>query len=260
MRWLQEAADQGDTDAQAALRELVGAQQNFEEMFKEHGVVHLTPTGRNAEGKQLYTVAVEFGEAAKQYKQALRYERGDGVERNELEAARLHQSAAEQGHSGAQYALAWMYEEGRGVKRDDREAVRWYRRAATQGHVRAQTALGMRHLTGVGVPRDAYEAEHWVRSAAEHGQGDPVGVALAKDKLEEVLDAKQLWKQLAEEAGVSEVEYYARQGMPEHSTPWPFRREKKLGLAATTGKQYACSGYRRHKGSLPRKAPWESGS
>ena len=211
-KWLQEAVRQGDEEAAEALSKLDGAQKHFEEQLKKHGPVHVTPTGKTPEGKQLYTVAVELGKGSREYREAVRYERGDGVESSQAKAAELHSEAARQGHAEAQFALAWMYEEGRGVKRDDKEAVRWYRAAALQGHVRAMTTLGMRFLTGTGVPKDACEAEHWVQRATKGEEQDSIGAMLARDRLQEVRDARELWRTLAEEAGISEIEYAARQG------------------------------------------------
>ena len=61
------------------------------------------------------------------------YSRGNGVARDDAEAARWYRMAADQGHAGAQNNLGWLYDEGRGVPADFMEAARWYRKAAEAG-------------------------------------------------------------------------------------------------------------------------------
>ena len=83
-----------------------------------------------------------------------------------LECARY---LAEQGLAESQFLLGFKYANGEGVLRDDREAARWYRMAAEQGHVVAQYNLGIMSANGEGVLRDDREAARWYRMAAEQG-------------------------------------------------------------------------------------------
>ena len=48
---------------------------------------------------------------------------------------------AERGRADAQSSLGWMYAKGEGLPRDDVEAAKWYRRAAEQGHADARKNL-----------------------------------------------------------------------------------------------------------------------
>ena len=48
---------------------------------------------------------------------------------------------AEQGNAGAQDRLGWLYHLGQGVPKDNKEAARWYRRAANQGYNPAKYSL-----------------------------------------------------------------------------------------------------------------------
>ena len=82
--------------------------------------------------------------------------------------------AAEQGHAVAQSILGSLYLAGEGVAKDDREAAKWFRKAAEQGNAEAQFNLGIMYLTGEGVPEDDREAVKWLRLAAEQGHALPL--------------------------------------------------------------------------------------
>ena len=71
---------------------------------------------------------------------------------------------AEQGNAVAQFNLGVMYANGQGVPKDDAEAARWYRLAAEQGHDGAQVNLGIMYDNGEGVPKDPAEAVRWYRN------------------------------------------------------------------------------------------------
>jgi hypothetical protein len=73
--------------------------------------------------------------------EALAYEHGEGVAKDQLKAALLYCSAARDGDPEAQYSLGWMYANGRGVTRDDTVAASLFALAAAAGHTQAQRAL-----------------------------------------------------------------------------------------------------------------------
>ncbi len=64
--------------------------------------------------------------------------------------------------AGAQEALGNRYETGNGVEQDYVEAAEWYRKAADQGVAKAQKELGNLYAKGRGVPRDYEEAYFWL--------------------------------------------------------------------------------------------------
>lgn len=97
------------------------------------------------------------------------YQKGEGVERNSLQAAEWYLRAAEQGHALAQHNLAQMYAAGEGVDQDEAEALRWERSAAEQGDGHAQYRLGTLYAQGQALPQDYDEAFAWIRKAAEQG-------------------------------------------------------------------------------------------
>jgi soluble lytic murein transglycosylase-like protein len=73
--------------------------------------------------------------------QALAYEHGEGVPKDQLKAAALYCEAAREGDNEAQFSLGWMYALGRGVPRDDAVAASLFTLAAAGGHPYAQKAM-----------------------------------------------------------------------------------------------------------------------
>lgn len=78
---------------------------------------------------------------------------------------------AQQGHPVAQFNLGVKYDFGQGVEKDPAHAVRWYRLAAAQGHGGAQFNLGGMYFEGLGVQRDLVRATMWFTLSAEAGVG-----------------------------------------------------------------------------------------
>jgi len=72
------------------------------------------------------------------------YERGDGLQQSDVQAAFWFKKAADQGHAGAHYFLACAYYAGRGIKQSDEQASYWLTRAAEKGHAEAKKILTIR--------------------------------------------------------------------------------------------------------------------
>jgi TPR repeat protein len=87
------------------------------------------------------TTANPGGETATQYEWAYRYDYGEGVERNQTEAAKLYEQAANLGHLLAQNRLGEMYRDGAGVEKDLQQAAYWFQKAASGGHGPARASL-----------------------------------------------------------------------------------------------------------------------
>ncbi|MGB7971655.1 MAG: tetratricopeptide repeat protein [Candidatus Deferrimicrobiaceae bacterium] len=109
------------------------------------------------------------GDAEAQTALAERYQKGEGVPKNDAEAAKWYRKAAEQGVPDAQVNLGLMQANGQGGPRDYGEAVEWYRKAAEQGNEKAQHGLGVMYHNGFGVERNDAEAMEWFRKAAKQG-------------------------------------------------------------------------------------------
>ena len=104
--------------------------------------------GDFATALSIWRPLAEQGNAAAQFNLGLMYEKGDGVRKDEQEAARWYYKAALQGHVGAQLNLGTMYDEGKGVAEDNRKAAQWYNQAATKGEVAASTNLAIMRQFG----------------------------------------------------------------------------------------------------------------
>ena len=77
--------------------------------------------------------------------------------------------AAEQGNITAQLFLGRAYADGEGVPKDNGEAARWYCQAAGQGDLEGQYRFGLACSKGDGVRKDDAEAVFWLCKAAEQG-------------------------------------------------------------------------------------------
>jgi TPR repeat protein len=76
------------------------------------------------------------------------------------------------GDRDAQYRLALLYRDGIGLDADPRQAAEWFYRAALQGDARAQLNLGVLYANGTGVARDLSESLIWLRKAAAQGSAE----------------------------------------------------------------------------------------
>lgn len=112
-------------------------------------------------------------EAQALYLTGRKYEHGDGVARDYMEAVKWYRQAAERGYAPAQKSLGFFYGTGQGVAKDDVEAAKWYLKGAEQGDRELQRIMGTRYELGTGVPVDPQEAMKWYRKAAD--QGDSLG-------------------------------------------------------------------------------------
>jgi len=121
----------------------------------------------NVEAARWYKLAAAKGNAGAQFNLASMYYHGRGVAVNVKEAVRLFKLAGEQGDQNAQVFLAVMYINGDGINaHDDVEAVRWYKLAAAQGNVDAQFYLASMYFGGLGVAQDYVRAHMWSNLAS----------------------------------------------------------------------------------------------
>jgi uncharacterized protein len=157
--------------------------------------------GRFAEAAASFSEAAGQGHVESQYILSTMYDAGNGVRRDDAQAARWERAAAEQGHmyaqanlsfrcysagdfagafawcqraadaelAWAQYNLGLLYQKGEGVAQSEAEAAHWYRLAASQGFADAQQRLADLYYLGQGVPRNYTQAALLYRRAAEQG-------------------------------------------------------------------------------------------
>ena len=78
-------------------------------------------------------------------------------------------SLANQGNVKAQYKLALMYELGMGIEKNLSQAFAWYQKSADQDYAKAQYNLGIFYALAKGVDKDIIQSKHWIRKANENG-------------------------------------------------------------------------------------------
>jgi TPR repeat protein len=88
-----------------------------------------------------------------------------------------------------------MYDKGEGVAKDDAEAARWYRKAAEQGYAKAQFNLGFMYANGEGVAKNFVLAHMWwnLARAQGHEKASELVELLVKEMTkEQIAEAQRL--------------------------------------------------------------------
>lgn len=126
---------------------------------------------------------------------------------------------AEDGDRHAQYIIGYMHERGEGVPRDDAEAAKWYARAAELGHPFAQNNLGVLYRHGRGVAKDPVAAYQWFGLAAEGYQAAEFGHRERALENQQAVAAEMSGEQIIE-AKKRIQDYRANDpGLPEYRPP-----------------------------------------
>ena len=99
---------------------------------------------------------------------------------------------AEKGSSAAQLFLGFMYDRGQGVPKDDSQAAEWYRESAERDNMIAQVRIAIMYRDGRGVAADPVKAWFWAGMAArKEDHMHRIGLALQRD-LKAVMTPEQL--------------------------------------------------------------------
>jgi TPR repeat protein len=132
------------------------------------GVIYLSGDGvarDDAEAAKWLRRAADQDNAVAERYLAEMYFKGRGVNADNTEAARLLQMAAQQGDAESEHNLAVLYVQGQGVARNPKQAAMWMHRAADQNLAAAQQGMGALCENGDGVAPDPEEAANWYRKA-----------------------------------------------------------------------------------------------
>jgi TonB family protein len=116
--------------------------------------------------------AAEAGSGSAQVNLGVRYARGDGVERDDVEAFKWFSAAADQGIATGQLNVGVSFHNGKGVKKDPRKAEQFYLLAAAQGSATAEKYLGYLYKDGELGKRNPEEAAKWLKKSAERKDRD----------------------------------------------------------------------------------------
>lgn len=119
--------------------------------------------GDYASAMPWFKKGAERGESKSQFMLGVGYYYGEGVRKDEREAAFWFQKAAEQGDEIAADRLGWCYS-NIGKYHD---ALIWFERAAELGYGDAQAEVATRYLAGMGTDRDVEKALYWLHKGAE---------------------------------------------------------------------------------------------
>ncbi len=115
-------------------------------------------------------------------------------------AAGFWRPLAERGEVHAQTYVGYLHETGQGLPRDDVQAARWYAMAAARNQVTALNRLGVLYATGRGVPQDhdiavdlfrRAEAQGYVAARFNLGVMLESGDGLRRDLRQALSDLKQ---------------------------------------------------------------------
>lgn len=109
---------------------------------------------------------VELGYPEALHQQAILYENGYGVKKDNIKAFELYQRAAGRGIAEAQFAIAQMYFDGRGTVKNSRQGFEYTRRAAEKGLPAAQYNLALMYQEGKVTTQSYHKAAIWYEDAA----------------------------------------------------------------------------------------------
>lgn len=104
------------------------------------------------------------------------------------EAFSLWMPLAKKGSSQAQFNIAFMFEKGLGVTKSEVDAAKWYLSAAEHGDVSAQSKVSNLFEAGVGVTKDLDKAAYWSALAAKRSAKDPEATKKGRQQLTGLAD------------------------------------------------------------------------
>lgn len=158
LRWLEQAAKAGDTQAATRLARAIRG------------------TGRTEERFSLLTSAAEAGDPQAAGRLAKAYLEGDGVKPDMAEAQRWAARAIEGGDLGTMARFGRAYVEGQGLDQDVPRGLQMLEEAQAQGNVLASAYLARIYLRGEDVPADPAKATRYAEEAVAAGD---VGIKAA---------------------------------------------------------------------------------
>lgn len=147
----------------------VTAQANQEIATLLKNANQLVKQGQIEKALLVYEQLAKQGNAEAQFQVGLAYAVGQGVGKNDKQAADWFAKAAGQGQRDAQTKLGFMYATGKGVAKNYSSAIYWWYQAAEQGDAQAQYNLGVMYAKGAGVAKDNKQAAALYDKAAKQG-------------------------------------------------------------------------------------------
>lgn len=158
-RWLREAANQGDADAQTQWAYFLTSGRGDVEKNPQAAVTWLARAA--AQGHQPAQIRLGW-----------HYRNGIGIKRNHQQAAHwyvLGIKASKWEWPSESYYLGGLYRSGTGVKRNLSAARSWFERAAKSAHPPSLYQLGLMHQYGEGVTADPAKAAEYFLATLDGG-------------------------------------------------------------------------------------------
>lgn len=192
VKWLREAADKGNSDAQNRLsflyKEGLGVPKDDVESFK---LIKKAAQQEDVEAQCTLGYFYYYGEGtsknvtrAKQYLLKAHKEGFDAAttllgiiamdEEDFKKAFEYFETAAQNGYAEAQNALGNLYDIGLGTSENKFKAFKWYKKAAQQDWAEAQYNLALCYRYGEGTFEDDKRSKKWMKEAAKQGYKDAI--------------------------------------------------------------------------------------
>lgn len=127
------------------------------------------PPVHSGEAGAPQAASLQADDAASWYATAQKLLRGEGVRRDERQAAELLKRAASAGHADAWAALGYCYSSGTGIAKDDVEARRCFEEGAALGSTAAKSNLGSFLVHGRGGLKDGKRGVALMKEAIADG-------------------------------------------------------------------------------------------
>ncbi len=147
LKWLQKAAENGDSGAQAELGTL----------YREGWFV----TKDLTEALKWFRLAASQGNPGAENAIGKMYREGVSLPKDSIQAAEWFLKSGRKGFRDAQLNIADAYLTGDGVTKDYHESLEWYLRCAHQGDPICADALSYIFENGLGVNKDLVAAVMW---------------------------------------------------------------------------------------------------
>jgi len=172
-QWLEKSANLGLAKSQHDVGHMYARNARNTQWLASRPANPTDPKANMEEAVRWYRCAADQGYPEAEYRLAVCYSNGEGLQSDSKQAFVWHLRAAEHGHIISQTAVAGCYDFGVGCDVDKSKAMLWNAKAARNGSPLSETAMGLHALSGVDMPVATRLALKWFERAANHGQ-DPV--------------------------------------------------------------------------------------
>ena len=166
-------APEGEPNIDMDARVFTDASKKKARVDSEEKPVQPFPTRIEGGDKSPLETACLNGNADSCYELGVNYENGNGVSKDQAQAAVYYKKSCEGGNARGCTNLGYLYQFGYGVKRDNRLAADYYRKGCDDGNALGCTNLGFMYEKGHGVSQDEKLAADYYRKGCD--DGDPLG-------------------------------------------------------------------------------------